>query len=319
MFLCFGAGGCQTHPTAMTNPFASPDRVPPPATRTLLPGQAAPYYPGDPLPTMQGATTGGPAAWAAAGETQPRPENVARQPAPRQATAVFASESSVKIPTDNDPLRAELPPRPEPQSSAAPGTLIAAATTRPAVSQAIHNQTIANVGPQTVPAFAAESTGAATDSSVVKCQWRSPQIARQNAAPTISLAPIAPPGQRVAMTQQSMLSAAPQPVLNGPPGGPQTMGVRLRSVPSPPPQPGEVPVPRIRLPGHASSQAAPYNTGGVEQAANYGPVIAAPAVWPGSVVQTVPVAPLPSAALVPASTVAVANGRDGFRPRSSMR
>ncbi len=43
--------GCRTQSTAMTNPFLAPNRVPPPATRTLLPGTAQPYYPGDPVPT----------------------------------------------------------------------------------------------------------------------------------------------------------------------------------------------------------------------------------------------------------------------------
>lgn len=42
--------GCRTQTTAMTNPFLAPDKVPPPATRTLLPGTAQPYYPGDPVP-----------------------------------------------------------------------------------------------------------------------------------------------------------------------------------------------------------------------------------------------------------------------------
>ncbi len=42
--------GCRSQTTAMTNPFIAPNRVPPPATRTLLPGTAQPYYPGDPLP-----------------------------------------------------------------------------------------------------------------------------------------------------------------------------------------------------------------------------------------------------------------------------
>ena len=44
-------GGCRSQSTAMTNPFLAPNRVPPPATRTLLPGTAQPYYQGDPLPT----------------------------------------------------------------------------------------------------------------------------------------------------------------------------------------------------------------------------------------------------------------------------
>lgn len=42
--------GCRSQTTAMTNPFLAPNRVPPPATRTLLPGTAQPYYPGDPVP-----------------------------------------------------------------------------------------------------------------------------------------------------------------------------------------------------------------------------------------------------------------------------
>jgi hypothetical protein len=39
----------------MTNPFLTPDRVPPPSTQALAPGMAAPYYQGDPLPGAQPA------------------------------------------------------------------------------------------------------------------------------------------------------------------------------------------------------------------------------------------------------------------------
>lgn len=42
--------GCRSQSTAMTNPFLAPDRVPPPSTRTLLPGTAQPYYSGGPAP-----------------------------------------------------------------------------------------------------------------------------------------------------------------------------------------------------------------------------------------------------------------------------
>ncbi|NOY29514.1 MAG: hypothetical protein GXP28_04845 [Planctomycetes bacterium] len=42
--------GCQGNTTALRNPFATPNRVPPPATRVLQPGAAQPYYPGDRLP-----------------------------------------------------------------------------------------------------------------------------------------------------------------------------------------------------------------------------------------------------------------------------
>src|SRR5262249_54057000 len=50
------AMGCQSTSSGVNNPFLAPDRVAPPSTRVLAPGQAQPYYQGDPLPTMQSAT-----------------------------------------------------------------------------------------------------------------------------------------------------------------------------------------------------------------------------------------------------------------------
>ena len=44
--------GCQNQPSHFANPLYSADRVPPPATRSLAPGSAAPYYSGDPLPVI---------------------------------------------------------------------------------------------------------------------------------------------------------------------------------------------------------------------------------------------------------------------------
>ncbi|NOZ38674.1 MAG: hypothetical protein GXP24_00430 [Planctomycetes bacterium] len=52
----------------MTNPFLAPNRVPPPATRTLLPGTAQPYYPGDPVPNSP--VIGAPPVGFAPGATQ---------------------------------------------------------------------------------------------------------------------------------------------------------------------------------------------------------------------------------------------------------
>lgn len=54
-----GALGCRSQSTPLTNPFLAPDRVPPPATQTLAPGTAQPYYPGDPLPSTPIQTTPG--------------------------------------------------------------------------------------------------------------------------------------------------------------------------------------------------------------------------------------------------------------------
>ncbi|MCG8450635.1 MAG: hypothetical protein MI725_13785, partial [Pirellulales bacterium] len=48
--LTFLLSGCRTQTATLSNPFLAPDRVPPPATRTLMPGTAQPYYPGDPVP-----------------------------------------------------------------------------------------------------------------------------------------------------------------------------------------------------------------------------------------------------------------------------
>jgi hypothetical protein len=64
MVICAGLG-CRSQSTPLTNPFLAPDRVPPPATGTLAPGTAQPYYapPGTapaittPVPTLPPAGT----------------------------------------------------------------------------------------------------------------------------------------------------------------------------------------------------------------------------------------------------------------------
>ena len=50
--LCLVASfsGCRAQTASLSNPFLSPDRVPPPPTRTLVPGTAQSYYSGDPIP-----------------------------------------------------------------------------------------------------------------------------------------------------------------------------------------------------------------------------------------------------------------------------
>ena len=55
--LVLGTVGCQGNGKPLfSNPFSASGRVPPPATRSLGPGAAQPYYPGDPVPVLQGAT-----------------------------------------------------------------------------------------------------------------------------------------------------------------------------------------------------------------------------------------------------------------------
>ncbi len=113
--------GCRSQSTAMTNPFLAPNRVPPPATRTLLPGTAQPYYPGDPIPNSP-AIAAPPAGFAPgttlqpgfqptmptyapqpAGVVPPRGWNTAPQPIPR------GSSSRNVLPSNIQPASAVMP------------------------------------------------------------------------------------------------------------------------------------------------------------------------------------------------------------------
>jgi hypothetical protein len=183
----------------------------------------------------------------------------------------------------------------------------------------MYNQPVTNSAAQDMESVTASGESAGTGSAVAQGMWRSPQIARPIAAPAISLAPIMPPAQRLAAPVQTAMNVPQSPTLNTAP----SMGVRMRAVASPPPQPGDVPTPRIRLPGYAPPQTAPSSANGVQQAAYFGPASTAPPGLPdspGGNIQTVQITPLQTGAFASAAPSAVAsNGRDGFRPRGSMR
>lgn len=109
----------------------APNRVPPPATRTLLPGTAQPYYPGDPVPNspaigVPGSVAPPPANYGPAPTTPATPpggwNTYPQQSGPvsstpsnnwynnvQQVSADIslgpASGESVKVPTDNESLR----------------------------------------------------------------------------------------------------------------------------------------------------------------------------------------------------------------------
>lgn len=85
-----GLAGCKSQTATVSNPFLTPDRVPPPQTRVLAPGTAQPYYPGDPLPgasTYQAPSPSAPPTYAP-GTTPPGgwggPSPQYQQPAPYQ-------------------------------------------------------------------------------------------------------------------------------------------------------------------------------------------------------------------------------------------
>jgi hypothetical protein len=298
--------GCQTHPTAMTNPFASPDRVPPPATRTLLPGQASPYYQGDPLPSLQSAQPQQPvegASLAKASEVPPQPS-----PA-REMSPAIVSESAIRIPNDDAPLRADPPPRPEiaksePRMGAAPGVTLAS------FNQAVPAATTPSVGAfESAPNEAADPSLGSVTSPAPQPMWRSPGIARANpqvgvASPTPSTWPNYAPGPVAPALFPN--GAQGQPIPMGP-----NIGVRMRAVPSPQLPPAETATPRIRLPGYTSPTTPPA---GVEQAGYY---MGQPSF---AQVQTLPITPVQAVVYNPpvVGLGTVASG-DGFRPRGSMR
>ncbi len=284
----FYAGGCRNPQTGgIANPFLAPNRVPPPATRSLLPGQAQPYYPGDPLPVMQSGVNPPNANVALASAqaqempsateylkwTSPRGASatpattafVAPQPSAPQENAapkpsmIASNEPSVAIPSDGDSLRFALPPTlpPEPQPFTPSGPVSLASPQQPVPIQQ-----------QVQPAFAPQPQDIAQTSysapmitnagSDVTSPWRSPQIAQQSATATNYVAPMNYPPPIVAQPiPQPLALAAPPlfptsamrqaPVAN-------TMDVRLRAVPSPSDMTAPS-MPRIRIPGYEASPA----------------------------------------------------------------
>ena len=276
--------GCRTQSSAMSNPFLAPDRVPPPSTRAIAPGTAQPYYPGDPLPAIQGAVPAPMGAPVAKTQAEMAPVMGSAPPAPPVA---FNNERSIAIPGDSEDLRFALPAPPPPQLPAPqpePTPTLAATQPPPApaptqpnfVSQASYNEADAY---QVSPAIAEEP--AATS------MWRSPQVG-QNSGPVQASANVPAPMPQV---------AAPQPALQPVPQMAEIanpMPVQLRAV-TPPPnqqvmQPTYNPPPRMRFPDFFGwGQPQPQ------------PAMAA--------------APPPVA--VPTQTTPTSS--DGFRPRGSMR
>src|SRR4051794_7702096 len=130
--LALAFNGCRSSSTGIAgSPFMSPDRVPPPNTRALQPGQAQPYYQGDPLPAMQSAAkapatsiatlpnevdsrsaSGRTLAWAQPGPVAQSPTQLSLPPAStlsQPQSVAIAGETSVAVPNDGDPLRFPLP------------------------------------------------------------------------------------------------------------------------------------------------------------------------------------------------------------------
>jgi hypothetical protein len=273
--IALALSGCRSSSSGIAgSPFMSPDRVPPPNTRALAPGQAQPYYQGDPIPAMQSASSrpatsiaalpneadsrsasGRTLAWAQPGAAAPSPTPTslappvpAPQPQPQQPIAA-ANEASVAVPNDADPLRFPLPAPQMPQNAAPVASAVpipvqpqpvqsVAVQPTPNVLQASYNAPIPSAPPLPTAASAMNPP------PQVASPWRSPQVAQAPATPTYSPQPLAPQPY------------GPAPVaLPAPPAVPaSTVTATLRAVESPP-QPGD-PMPRVRMPGYVASQTA---------------------------------------------------------------
>lgn len=278
------AGGCRSTSSGIGNPFLAPDRVAPPSTRAIAPGQAQPYYQGDPLPVMQSATappasnltaydsaaarsaTGKTLAWNAPTGSAPLSSNAAptaQTAAPwgvnsQPATPIaYANEPAVSVPTDADSLRFALPAPSQPQPIA---PMAAATPTNPQPIQpasAAPNQSVmlatydAPIATGLSPVVTAPAPSPPLQ---VASPWRTPQVSPTSPPPGY---PPQPPVITPTSPQPFMVPAPPAySMVQAPIAMPtNAMAVQLRAVPSPPPQPGD-PLPRVRIPGYEVPQTA---------------------------------------------------------------
>jgi hypothetical protein len=286
------ASGCKSTSSGVNNPFLAPDRVAPPSTRVLAPGQAQPYYQGDPLPVMQSATappanilatsnsaadarssTGKVLAWNAPGgaaPVAPAAHSAANAPSPWDASptpatqVAYANEPAIAVPTDAGELRFALPAPISPESVMP----IAAAAAPPAP------QSVQPAAPLPNPTYAPNhgvmlasynapaasqlspvaSTPVLSPTPQITSPWRTPQISPPSTAPMYGMQASS---YQPVITQPVNVPPPPAYVaLQSPTYAPtNAVAVQLRSVPSPPPQPGN-PMPRIRIPGYEAPQTA---------------------------------------------------------------
>jgi len=258
--------GCTNQQMSASNPFMAPDRVPPPATRTIAPGTAAPYYPGDPVPAAQIAPPAPPVAQAQPQMTAPTVAIAMATPAaaPPAATAPkpleFTNERSVAIPADNQDLRfalpSPLPATPTPLNPAMPQPIqpqsvqqfAAAAAPASAVVPAAFNQPLTIQSPVPTPTSTVD-TGSSGP-------WRSPQLP-QSASPVMQAQYLQPqPGQPtmlVAQPPQPQTPVAQQvpvelhPVASNQAAPAAPLAPTTTAI-SPATAPAVVPPPRMRFP-----------------------------------------------------------------------
>lgn len=262
LVVSLGTVGCRSHSAGgMANPFLAPDRVSPPATRAILPGQAQPYYPGDTPPVMQSNAApevdAGGLAWNAPGGSSPPADSAPPTDSPSSpASPAFSTEPTVAIPTDNDSLRFALP---SPLDEPAP---IAPVNPSPIQSAAQAPSQDVLQASYTEPVLSSAAPAPVSP-------WQPPQISQPALPPPVvqplaGQTPVAQPVVAQPMVAQPMVAQpmATQPIAAQPASPmqfaapPNTMNVRLRAVASPPLEPLQSSTPRIRLPSEVVPQSA---------------------------------------------------------------
>lgn len=255
--LIVSVSGCANRQNmASTNPFIGQNRVPPPGTRSLAPGQAQPYYPGDPLSAMQNnagqplsapfqtpAEPEMPSAtplltWGNSGTNADTGSVVQAAATPQAALPVVASnEPQVAIPDDGSDLRFPLSTMPsaEPQPFA-PTTAAQISPQQPATPQSQPLQLGSPPSTQGIVQATYTEPIVTHADQPSPSPWQTPQIGQTTNATTI--------GQPLAINTPPSLPAyvTPTPAYS-------TMQVQMREVPSPP-------MPRIRIPGSDSPEIA---------------------------------------------------------------
>lgn len=254
--------GCSNQQMSASNPFMAPDRVPPPATRTIAPGTAAPYYPGDPVPAAQNippsptmvaqaqppvAPAGiAPAAMASALQAPPNAPAAASTP----QSLAFSNERTVAVPQDNDALRFPLPAPPSVPPAGPPPLAASQVAAAPAPAQqvvpAAFNSPVASQPMAAATPVPSASVPSATDTSDSGGPWRTPQVPNSG-SPVMQAQYVQPQAAQPTM----LVAQQPQPTV-------PAMPVQLQSVPTPNTVPTTVPAapvdptlsppPRMRFP-----------------------------------------------------------------------
>jgi hypothetical protein len=295
--LCVGLavfGGCRSsQQTAMTNPFMSADRVPPPQSRIPAVGTAVPQYSTDalpPLPTMQPMQPMQPlGALPPSSDITPIPSDgsFARASEPSSSRIAMAGdEGGIQIPTDEASTRFASAPAPMPASL--PATIPVA---QPAAAQPQSLYTASNV-PVPTPVVATNNQAPATAPNI--SSWPPADAG----APQVTINPVVDGGRASGLFRDPVVPAQ-APALYNQPGY----------------QPNTVPAtsPRVALPGAAEMIREEVVPGTINTTSYQVGMAGGEAGQP----LTIPPPGYVPASFLPDTTPTPLG--DGFRPRGSMR